>query len=71
MIAVDAAAQSYIPRIDSAHQAGASDEEIVGTLIAALPAIGAPRVVSAAPKIGLALGYDLDAAMENGAILNT
>ncbi len=68
LIAIDAAPQSYVPRVDSAHEAGASDEEIVGTLIAALPVVGGPRVVSAAPKLGLALGYDLDAAMENGAI---
>jgi hypothetical protein len=29
-----------------------------------MPVAGAARVVSAAPKLGLALGYDLDAALE-------
>jgi 4-carboxymuconolactone decarboxylase len=70
LIAVDAAPQSYAACVDSAHEAGASDTEIVGTLIAALPVVGAPRVVSAAPKLGLALGYDLDAAMESGNTLS-
>ena len=29
-----------------------------------MPSTGADRVVSAAPKLGLALGYDVDAALE-------
>ena len=36
----------------------------MGTLVAAIPIVGAPRVISAAPKLGLALGYDVDAALE-------
>ncbi len=67
LIALDAAPQSYVPYVESARQAGASAEEIVGTLVAAIPVLGAPRVVSAAPKLGLALGYDLDAELEAGA----
>jgi hypothetical protein len=35
-----------------------------GTLVAALPVAGAARVVSAAPKLSLALGYDIDEALE-------
>ena len=42
----------------------ASYEEIVGTLIALLPIVGVPRVVSAAPNLGLALGYDVAEALE-------
>jgi hypothetical protein len=30
----------------------------------AAPTVGLARVVSAAPKLALALGYDLDAALE-------
>ena len=30
-----------------------------------LPALGVARVVSAAPKLGLALGYDVSSALEN------
>jgi hypothetical protein len=39
-------------------------DDLVGTLIAVMPSTGADRVVSAAPKLALALGYDIDAALE-------
>lgn len=64
LIALDAPPQSYAPCVDAARCSGASNEEIVGTLVALVPVVGSPRVVSAAPKLGLALGYDLDAALE-------
>ena len=64
LIALDAAPQSYAACVEAARYAGASENEIVGTLVAAMSVVGAPRVVSAAPKLGLALGYDLDAALE-------
>jgi len=38
--------------------------DVVGVLVALLPSIGSDRVVSAAPKLGLALGYDVDEALE-------
>jgi 4-carboxymuconolactone decarboxylase len=65
LIALDAAPQSYAACAEAARHAGASEEEIVGALVAALPIVGTPRIVSAAPKLGLALGYDLDAALED------
>jgi alkylhydroperoxidase/carboxymuconolactone decarboxylase family protein YurZ len=64
LVAVDASPPSYMDAIDAARAAGASSEEIVGCLIAVLPTVGVERVVSAAPKVGLALGYDVDAALE-------
>jgi 4-carboxymuconolactone decarboxylase len=64
LIALDAAPQSYASCVEAARHAGASPEQIVGTLVAAIPIVGAPRVISAAPKLGLALGYDVDAALE-------
>jgi alkylhydroperoxidase/carboxymuconolactone decarboxylase family protein YurZ len=64
LIAIDAAPPSYLWSIESAHRHGASDDEIVGTLIAVMPAVGVARVVSAAPQLGLALGYDVGAALE-------
>lgn len=64
LIALDAAPQSYVTCVEAARCAGASAEEIVGALVALIPVVGSPRVVSAAPKLGLALGYDLDAALE-------
>jgi 4-carboxymuconolactone decarboxylase len=65
LIAIDAPPQSYAACVDAARNAGALEDEIVGTLVATLAIVGAPRVASAAPKLGLALGYDLDAALES------
>lgn len=64
LVAIDAATPSYLDPIDDARYAGATDDEIVGTLVALLPIVGAPRIVSAAPKLGLALGLDVGQALE-------
>jgi 4-carboxymuconolactone decarboxylase len=64
LIAVDAGPPSYMNAVEAALDAGASHEQIVGTLIAVLPLVGVARVVSAAPNLGLALGYDVGAALE-------
>lgn len=63
-LAVDAAPSSYHATIELAFAAGAGTDEIVGTLIAVAPTVGLARVVSAAPELALALGYDVDAAFE-------
>jgi alkylhydroperoxidase/carboxymuconolactone decarboxylase family protein YurZ len=64
LIALDAGPPSYMSAADKALLAGASYEEIVDTLLAVLPVVGAARVVSAAPNLALALGYDTAAALE-------
>jgi alkylhydroperoxidase/carboxymuconolactone decarboxylase family protein YurZ len=64
LIAMNAAPPSYMSAIDAAEEAGVSRDEIVGTLIAVLPIVGAARVVSAAPSLGLAIGYDVGEALE-------
>lgn len=63
-LAIDAAPSSYRSTIEFALATGASVDEIVGSLIAVAPIIGSARVVSAAPELALALGYDLDIAFE-------
>ena len=63
-LAIDAAPSSYQSNVEVALAAGASIDEIVGTLIAVAPTVGLTRVVSAAPELALALGYDVDAAFE-------
>jgi 4-carboxymuconolactone decarboxylase len=68
LVAIDAATPSYLDPVDDAREAGASDDEIVGTLVALLPIVGAPRIVSAAPKLGLALGLDVGQALEGFAV---
>jgi 4-carboxymuconolactone decarboxylase len=64
LIAMDAAPPSYMSAVDAALEAGVTHEEIVGTLIAVLPVVGVARVVSAAPNLGLAIGYDVGDALE-------
>lgn len=43
--------------------AGASNDEITGTLLAVAPVAGLSRVVSAGPNVAAALGYDVEAAL--------
>ena len=64
LIAVDAAPASYLEAVDAARSAGATDDEIVGSLVSVVTLIGVPRAVSAAPKLSLAVGYDVDAGLE-------
>jgi alkylhydroperoxidase/carboxymuconolactone decarboxylase family protein YurZ len=45
--------------------AGATKDEIADVLLAIAPAAGLGRVVSAAPGLAAALGYDIDAALED------
>ena len=63
-LAIDAAPSSYQAGVEVALAAGATLDEIVGTLIAVAPTVGLARVVSAAPELALAIGYDIDAALE-------
>ena len=44
--------------------AGASDDEIADVLLAIAPVVGLGRLVCAAPEVASALGYDIEAAME-------
>lgn len=64
LIATNAAPAAYMESVNAALRAGASHEEIVGTLIALLQTVGVARVVTAAPNLGLALGYDVAEALE-------
>ena len=64
LIALDASTPAYMDSVNKARRAGATNEEIAGTLITVLPTVGVARVVTAAPKLGLALGYDVGAALE-------
>jgi alkylhydroperoxidase/carboxymuconolactone decarboxylase family protein YurZ len=63
-IAVDAASSSFQHAVTHALAVGATMDEIVATLEAVTPVTGAARVVQCAPKVALALGYDVDAALE-------
>jgi alkylhydroperoxidase/carboxymuconolactone decarboxylase family protein YurZ len=62
LLAIGATTASCRAEVDVARAAGATDEEIVGVLIAVGPAVGAARVVAAAPRLALAIDYDIEDA---------
>jgi hypothetical protein len=64
LFALDGAVSTYGWATSAALAAGVTSDEIVELLIAMAPLIGSARVVSAAPKLGLALGYDVEADIE-------
>jgi 4-carboxymuconolactone decarboxylase len=64
LAAVGAGPTAYMCPIEAALEAGATEQEIVGVLAALLPTLGPDRVSAAAPGLGLALGYDIDEALE-------
>ncbi len=63
-VAVDAAQSCYQHAVERALAAGATTDDIVGTLVAVVSLTGVPQAVAAAPKLGLALGYDVDSALD-------
>lgn len=63
LVAVDAAAPAYQAEVRFAHDAGASTEEILGVLLEVAPLLGSASVTAAAPKLALALGYDVETAL--------
>ena len=65
-MAVGFAVPSFGELTDKAISAGASAAEIVGLLVDIIPIVGLPRVVAAAPKLAMALGYDPDDVLELG-----
>jgi len=64
LFALDGSVSTYGWATSAALAAGVTSEEIVELLVATAPLLGAARVVSAAPKVGLALGYDVEADIE-------
>ena len=64
LFALDGSVSTYGWATSAALAAGVTSDEIVDLLIATAPLLGSARVVTAAPKLGLALGYDVDADIE-------
>jgi 4-carboxymuconolactone decarboxylase len=64
LIALRAAPATYRRTVDGALAAGASVDDVVDTLKVVARTVGLARVVSAAPGLALAVGYDIDDALE-------
>jgi 4-carboxymuconolactone decarboxylase len=60
LLSVGAATTSLRWTVEHAQATGATDEEILGVLVAIGPVVGLARVVAEAPRLALALGYELD-----------
>ena len=68
LVAVGGAVPTYGAEVDAALSAGATVDEIVEVLVSAVPVVGLPSVVAAAPSLALALGYDVDDALESSSL---
>jgi alkylhydroperoxidase/carboxymuconolactone decarboxylase family protein YurZ len=64
LIAIDAPPASFRSAVEEAQRLGARQEDLLATLLAVAGIVGSARVVSAAPRIALAAGYDVEAALE-------
>jgi 4-carboxymuconolactone decarboxylase len=68
LVAVGGSEPSFGAQADAAVSAGATAAEIVDVLVGVVPTIGLPRVVAAAPKVAMALGYDISVAFEDRSV---
>jgi alkylhydroperoxidase/carboxymuconolactone decarboxylase family protein YurZ len=64
LIALDAPPASFRCAVEDAQRVGARQEDLLAALMAVAGIVGTPRIVSAAPRIALAAGYDVEAALE-------
>jgi 4-carboxymuconolactone decarboxylase len=63
LLAMGAATTSLKWMAETAYQAGATDEELVGVLVAVGPELGLAGIVCGAPRLALAVGYDVEDVM--------
>lgn len=61
LLALGASAASIRATVRRALNEGATETEIVGVLVSVAPAAGLARVVSSAPRLAMAIGYDIEA----------
>jgi alkylhydroperoxidase/carboxymuconolactone decarboxylase family protein YurZ len=64
LIAIDAPVSAYRSAVEAAARAGAQMDDLLAVLLAVAGTVGSARVVSAAPRLALAAGYDVEAALE-------
>jgi 4-carboxymuconolactone decarboxylase len=60
LLALGAATPSLRETVGQAEAAGATTEEIVGVLVSVGPTIGLAGLVASAPRLAIAIGYDLE-----------
>jgi 4-carboxymuconolactone decarboxylase len=60
LLALGATTASCRVIVERARAAGATDEELAAVLLTVGPAVGAARLVGEAPRLALALDYDIE-----------
>jgi 4-carboxymuconolactone decarboxylase len=60
LLAVDAGTTSLRWAVELATATGVDDEAVMGALISAAAAAGSAQLVASAPRLALALGFDLE-----------
>lgn len=56
---------AYQREVQEALAFGATPAEVTGVLVAVAPITGSAHIMDAAPKLALALGYDVEAGLED------
>jgi 4-carboxymuconolactone decarboxylase len=64
LVAMGSSAACYQELVCAAVELGATEQEVIDTMIAVASTIGMARLVSASPRVALGLGYDVEAAFE-------
>ena len=65
LVAVGAALARYQELVCAAVELGATEQEVIDTMIAVASTVGMACLVSASPRVALGLGYDVEAAFED------
>lgn len=65
LVALGSSAACHQELICAAVELGATEQEVIDTMIAVASTIGMARLVSASPRVALGLGYDVEAAFED------
>jgi hypothetical protein len=64
LVALDGTMPAFQREVNGALAAGASVDDVIGVLRCVTSIVGSARAMAAAPRIALALGYDVEAELE-------
>jgi hypothetical protein len=64
LVALDGTMPAFQREVNAALAAGASVDDVIGVLRSVTSVVGSARAMAAAPRIALALGYDVEAELE-------
>lgn len=64
LVALDGSMPAFQREVNAALAAGASVEDVIGVLRSVTSVVGSARAMTAAPRIAMALGYDVEAELE-------